>query len=358
MELILVKILIALGPVLIFLAVFDWLDAFKLVSRREIVLLLIGGGLLAIVSYAVNGRFIDAMPMGFSPFSRFISPPIEEGLKCALIFALFQTNRIGFVIDAAIVGVSVGAGFSVAENLIYIGAFTHANLGVWVVRGFGTAIMHAGAGALFATLGQHFTERFTRAEAERHRFECLYFLPGLGLAILAHSIFNQFAAQPIIAMALTVFLVPMLLFMILMRSEDSAHKWLLTDHESHQHMLDDIREGRLAGSPQGRFVRQLAEQFPPDIGAAMFRYIQVHTWLVTKAEEDLIDLHEGRPEDLGESVRANLQELHDLEKKIGRTGVLALSRHMHFSRGELWEIHELEAHLRHEHPKWRTRPKG
>ena len=355
MELILIKGLIAIGPVLIFLAVFDWLDAFKLVSRGEIVLLLIGGGVLAIISYAVNGRFIDAMPMGFSPFSRFISPPIEECLKCALIFLLFARNRIGFVIDAAIVGVAVGAGFSVAENLIYVWTFTHANLGVWVVRGFGTALMHAGTGALFATLGQHFTERYTRAEAERHRFECLYFLPGLGLAILAHSIFNQFAAKPIIAMALAVFFVPLLLFLILMRSEHSAHKWLLTDYETHQHMLDDIREGRLAGSPQGRFVQALAEQFPPAVGSAMFRYIQVHTWLVTKAEEDLIDLDEGRREDLGESVRANLEELHVLEQRIGRTGLLALNRHMHFSRNELWEIHELEAHLRHEHPKWRTR---
>ncbi len=353
---ILIKALVALAPVLIFLVVFDWLDAFKLVTRREIALLLIGGGALAVVSYFINGRFIDAMPIGFSPFSRFVSPPIEEGLKCGLIFVLFARNRIGFVIDAAIVGVAVGAGFSVVENLIYLGVFTHANLGVWVVRGFGTSLMHVGTAALFATLGMHFTERYTRSEAVRHRFECLHFLPGLGVAIVAHSIFNQFAAQPIIAMVLAVFFVPMLLFLILMRSEHSAHKWLLTDFESHQHMLDDIAAGRLAAGPQGRFVRELAEQFPPDIGAAMFRYIQVHTWLVTKAEEDLIDLDEGRKEDLSEYVRANLAELHALEKRIGRTGLMALNRHMHFSRNELWEIHELEAHLRHEHPKWKTRP--
>lgn len=355
MELILIKALAALAPVLIFLVVFDWLDAFKLVTRREIALLLVGGGLLAVVSYAVNGRFIDAMPIGFSPFSRFISPPIEESLKAALIFTLFARNRIGFVIDAAIVGVAVGAGFSVVENLIYLGVFTHANLGVWVVRGFGTSLMHAGASALFATLGMHFTERYTRAEAQRHRFECLHFLPGLGVAIVAHSIFNQFAPQPVIAMALAAFFVPILLFLVLMRSEHSAHKWLLTDYESHHHMLDDIREGRLAGSPQGRFVRELAEQFPAEVGADMFRYIQVHTWLVTKAEEDLIDLDEGRKEDLSEAVRANLEELHALEKRIGRTALMTLSRHMHFTRNELWEIHELEAHLRHEHPKWRTR---
>lgn len=344
MELILVKALVAFAPVLIFLAAFMWLDAFKLVSLRALGLLLVGGGVLAVVSYGVNGRFIDAMPIGFSFFSRFVSPPIEEVLKAALIFTLFARNRIGFVIDAAIVGVAVGAGFSVVENLIYLGVFTQANLGVWVVRGFGTAVMHAGCCALFAVVGQHLTQRYMRIEAHRHRFETLLFLPGLAMAIVAHSIFNQFAGEPVLAMVLTLFLVPLLLFLIFSRSEHGAHKWLLTDYESHQHMLDDIRDGKLADSPAGRFVLALSEQFPAGVGADMFRYIQVHTWLVAKAEEDLIDLEEGRAEDLGQEVRERLAELHTLERRIGKTGLLALNPHLHFTRNDLWEIHELEVH--------------
>lgn len=344
MELILVKALVAFAPVLILMAAFMWLDAFKLVSLRALALLLVGGGIVAIVSYAINGRFIDAMPIGFSPFSRFVSPPIEEVLKSALIFALFARNRIGFVIDAAIVGVAVGAGFSVVENLIYLGVFSQASVGVWVVRGFGTAVMHAGSSAMFAAVGQHLTQRYMRIEAQRHRFETLLFLPGLALAILAHSLFNQFAGQPVIAMVLTLFLVPLVLFLVFSRSEHGAHQWLLTDYESHQHMLDDIREGKLIDSPAGRFVLALSEQFPPGVGADMFRYIQVHTWLVAKAEEDLIELEEGRAETLGPEVRERLAELHALERRIGRTGLLALNPHLHFTRNDLWEIHELEVH--------------
>jgi RsiW-degrading membrane proteinase PrsW (M82 family) len=346
-ELIAIKALVAFAPVLLFLAAFEWLDAFKLVSLRTIGLLLAAGGALAIVSYGVNGRFIDAMPIGFSPFSRFVSPPIEECLKSALILALFMRNRMGFVIDAAIVGVAVGAGFSVVENLIYIGVFTQANVGVWVVRGFGTALMHAGACALFAVVGQYLTQRYMRIEAQRHRFEVLLFLPGLALAIVVHSLFNQFAPQPVIAMALTLVIVPPVLFLILTRSEHAAHTWLLTDYETHQHMLDDIRAGRLADSPGGRFVLAMAEQFPPEVGADMFRYIQVHTWLVAKAEEDLIERENGGHEDLGQEVRERLVELHTLEKRIGKTALLALSPHLHFTRSDLWEIHELEAHAAH-----------
>jgi hypothetical protein len=215
---------------------------------------------------------------------------------------------------------------------------------VWVVRGFGTALMHAGATALFAVVGQHLTQRYMRIEAQRHRFELMLFLPGLALAIVVHSLFNQFAPHPVIAMALTLVLIPPVLFLILTRSEHATHTWLLTDYENHQHMLEDIRAGRLADSPGGRFVLAMAEQFPPEVGADMFRYIQVHTWLVAKAEEDLIERENGGPEDLGQEVRERLVELHALEKRIGKTALLTLSPHLHFTRSDLWEIHELEVH--------------
>ena len=345
MELIVLKAVVAFAPVLILLAVSQWLDAFDLVSFRSLALLLVGGGVLAIVSYGINGRFLDTFPMGYSPFSRFISPFIEEGLKCALIFVLFLRNRIGFAIDAAIVGLAVGAGFSVAENFIYLGVFTQASVGMWAVRGFGTALMHAGASALFAVTSQHLTQRYARIEAQRHRLEWLVFLPGLLGAIALHSLFNQFAAQPVVAMVLTLFVVPLVLFMIFSRSEHAAHKWLLTDYENHQHMLDEIRAGRVADSPAGRFVLTISEQFPPKVGADMFRYIQVHTWLVAKAEKDLIDHEEGRPEDLGVEVRDRLEELHTLERRIGQAALLTLRPHLHFTRGDLWEIHELETHV-------------
>lgn len=346
--LILLKALVAFSPVLILLAASEWLDAFKLVSLRALALLLAAGGVLAIFSYAVNGRFLDAFPIGYSPFSRTVAPFIEEGLKSALIFSLFYRNKIGFSIDAAIVGVAVGAGFSVIENFIYLGVFVHATLGVWVVRGFGTALMHAGCSAIFAVMGQHLTQRYARIEAQRHRFEVLLFLPGLALAIALHAAFNQFAPQPVIAMALTLFAVPLALFLMFSRSEHAAHKWLLTDYESHQHMLDDIRQGKLVDSPAGRFVLALAEQFPKGVGEDMFRYIQVHTWLVAKAEEDLIDAEEGRAEDLGEEVRSKLRELHTLERLIGPAALMAMAPHLHFTRNDLWEIHELEAHAERE----------
>jgi protease PrsW len=355
LELIVIKAAVAIGPVLAMLAVFVWLDTFKLVSWRQLAGLLAAGGALALISYFINGQFLDTLPIGFSPFSRFVAPPIEETLKATLILALVMRNRIGFMIDAAIAGVAVGAGFSVVENAIYLGIFTHATLGVWLVRGFGTALMHAGCTALFAVLGQFLTERYARIEAQRHRFEALMFLPGLAAAIVAHGIFNQFAPSPIIGMTLTLFFVPLILFFVFVRSEHAAHSWLLTEFETHQHMLDDIRAGRLADSPAGRFVAALGRQYPPGVGADMFRYIQVHTSLVARAEADLIEREEGRDVPVSPEVREQLAELHALERRIGKSALMVLNPHLHFTRNELWEIHELEAHAAHAH---RLRPSG
>jgi protease PrsW len=355
LELIVIKSGVAIGPVLVLLAAFVWLDTFKLVSWRQLAGLLAGGGALAVASYFINGQFLDTLPIGFSPFSRFVAPPIEETLKATLIVMLFASNRIGFMVDAAIAGVAVGAGFSVVENGIYLGVFTHASVGVWVVRGFGTALMHAGCTALFAVSGRWLTERYARIEAQRHKFEALMFLPGLAAAIAVHGLFNQFAPDPIIGMTLTLFLVPLILFFVFVRSEHAAHRWLLTEFETHQHMLDDIRAGRLADGPAGRFVAALARQYPPGVGADMFRYIQVHTSLVARAEADLIQREEGRSVPVSPEVREQLAELHALERRIGKSALMVLNPHLHFTRNELWEIHELEAHAAH---ALRLRPAG
>ena len=111
---------LALVPVLILLAVFVWLDAFKLMSMREIVVLLVLGGLGALAAWPVAGRFLDTLPIGFSIYSRFIAPWIEEAIKAAIMILLFRLNRIGYKLDAVISGFAIGAGFSVAENIIYL----------------------------------------------------------------------------------------------------------------------------------------------------------------------------------------------------------------------------------------------
>jgi len=111
---------LALIPVLVLLVMFVWFDAFKLMSLREILLLLALGAVAGIAVYPISGRLIDALPIGFSNYSRFLAPWIEEAFKAAGIIMLFGFNRIGYKLDAVISGFAVGAGFSVVENGFYL----------------------------------------------------------------------------------------------------------------------------------------------------------------------------------------------------------------------------------------------
>ena len=65
---------VALVPVLVMLVMFIWLDVFKLMTLWETLGLLVLGALTAAAAYPVSGTFLDALPLGFSNYSRFVAP--------------------------------------------------------------------------------------------------------------------------------------------------------------------------------------------------------------------------------------------------------------------------------------------
>src|SRR6478752_4021555 len=168
---------LALVPVLVMLTIFVWLDAFKLMSLGEIMLLLLLGGGAALVAYPISGRFIDTLPIGFNNYSRYVAPWIEEALKAIIMIALFRLNRIGYKLDAVISGFAIGAGFSVVENILYLTIYPQYGTGTWLVRGFGTAIMHGTTLAILAAIAHEFAERETREAASDFDFSILWFVP-------------------------------------------------------------------------------------------------------------------------------------------------------------------------------------
>ena len=143
-----------------------YLDSYKLVKLRVVVAVVACGALVAGASYLVNGLILDVIEINLSHFSRYIAPLIEELLKGLVIVVLVRTHRIGFLVDAAIFGFAVGTGFAVVENVYFLGLIPDAGLGTWIVRGFGTAIMHGGATAIFAVLGLSMQERAQRASLQ------------------------------------------------------------------------------------------------------------------------------------------------------------------------------------------------
>ena len=336
------KALIALAPVVVCLVVFDRLDAFKLVSLSEIMTLVGAGGALTAISYFANGGVLDEFPVGFDDYARYVAPAVEESMKAALVVSLFALNRVGYMIDAAIAGFAIGAGFAVAENAFYLHEFATAQLGVWIVRGFGTALMHGGAAAIMSVLSLVLYTPRLRANAGSFRLNILLFMPGLATAILLHTAFNHFPKQPLIAMMVALVATPIGLLALFAVGETYAHRWLAADSQSHAALLTSMHNGSFAVSDAGQALRSLSSRLDAPLAETLGLYIQMNAELVVAADSALLAFEERRRPERLMDIRDKFRRLHEIERLLGKSLTMAVRQHLRLSREDLWKMHELQ----------------
>lgn len=330
----LIRAPVGLLPVLIFLIALLYLDSYKLIRFRVIASVIVAGGVLTVAGYFLNGYLLDMTDITFRTFSRYVAPVTEETLKALVVIFLFRTNRIGFLVDSAIMGFAVGAGFAVVENLYYLYAAGHAQLGVWVVRGFGTAIMHGGVTAIFAILSQVLTERNLKANP-------LYYLPALIVAIALHSLFNHFVLPPILMTLSFLVLLPPLLYAVFLKSADLMHEWLELDFDADAQLIEQINSGHFAESRIGVFLDDLRNRFDGTVVVDMLCYLRIYTELALRAKGVLLMRENGLDVPAGERTREKFAELEYLETSIGKTGLLAMRPFLHMTRKDLWQLYVL-----------------
>ena len=336
---------LALIPVLLLLAVYVWLDAFKLMSFREIVLLLLLGGLAALIVYPISGRVLDALPLGFSTYSRFVAPWIEEAIKAVVIIGLFWFNRIGYKLDAVISGFAIGAGFSVVENIIYLWVYPDYGAGTWMVRGLGTAVMHGTTLAVMAAIAHELAEREMREAAGDFRFNLLWFVPGYLIAVGLHIAFNQFPDRPLIAMLGSMVVAPLAIMAIFSFGTSEAEKWLATESAEHKAQLEALRAGHWPEGPSGKKIAALAQRVDSETAKRLRRYWELQVWLVHEAEETMLEEANGDAKFDPAQIQAAFAELKGLRKALGRSTFTALKALLPFSRNDYWEVSELRQRL-------------
>jgi len=336
---------VALVPVLIMLGIFIWLDAFKLMSLKEILILLVLGGLCAVAAYPVSGRLIDVLPIGFSNYSRFVAPWIEEAIKAIVMIGLFRLNRIGYKLDAVISGFAIGAGFSVVENILYLLIYPDYGTGTWLVRGLGTAVMHGTTLAILAAVAHELAERENREAASDYNFNLLWFVPGYLIAVAIHTAFNQFPDKPLVAMLGAMVVAPIALIGIFSFGTTEAQRWLSKDYTEHKAELDALTAGNWPDSAAGRRISALAARLDPEAGKRVLRYWEVLTRLVVEAEETMIEEADGDVEINRKQVHAHFAELDGLRRALGRSTYTALNALLPFSRNDYWELSELRQRI-------------
>ncbi|HKF98264.1 MAG TPA: PrsW family glutamic-type intramembrane protease [Steroidobacteraceae bacterium] len=323
---------IALLPVLLFLAGLVQLDGYKLLRLRMMLMLLVTGALAAGVSYLLNNIAFAHFHGSFVTYSRYVSPWIEESLKAALLVFLIRTRRVGLPVDAGIAGFAIGTGFAVVENLYYLAARPHTMLAVQVIRGFGTAIMHGGTAAILAMISNTLYER--RPSGGLHLL-----LPGLLAAVALHTGYNYLLVRPALATLATLLVLPFVIYLVFDHSERILRTWIEVDLDSDVKRLEAISTGKFLDSPSGRYLQALRERFKGEQLADMLCYLRVHGELAVRAKGILLLRESGLPDPpIDAETRGRLTELAQLERAIGKGGLLALRPLMMATGKEIWQL--------------------
>jgi len=329
-------ILVALLPVLVLLAALFHQDSFKLVKPRVLCGVMLAGAAAAGASYVLNGWLLGALDLPIAAYARYVSPLLEEVLKGLLVVALIRSHRVGFLVDAAIVGFAIGTGFALVENVHFLRLVPEASMSTWIVRGFGTAIMHGGTTAIFAVMALVLLDR-------TNGLPWRAFVPGLALVTVLHSAFNHLGHLPHIATLAVMLGLPLLMWGVFQRSERATRDWLGEGFDTDVQMIELINAGEIADSPVGRYLNTLRDRFEGPLLADVLCYLRLYTELSLRAKGLLMMRENGFAVELDEEAKASLAELRYLEGSIGKTGLLAVRPLLHMSPKDLWQLYLLKS---------------
>ena len=329
-----VPVLLCLLPVLGLLATLVLLDSYALVPLRVVAAMLGVGVVMAIGSYFANAWLMTAFGMPLSDYSRYGAPLVEEALKAAVIVWLIHRHRVGFLVDAAIMGFALGCGFAVVENLYAVWRIPDAGVSTWIVRGFGTAIMHGGATSAFAVVSLAILER-----DEGHGL--LAVLPAFVVAAVLHSGFNHLVHEPVFAACAMIVAVPLLLMLAWHHGEKTLGDWLGRGFDADTELLALINSGCLSASPVGHYLIGLKTRFNGPVVADLLCYLRLFTELSLRAKGMLLMRENGFEPDIDETTQAGLAELNHLERTIGMTGLMALQPLLPMRRKALRQLYLL-----------------
>jgi protease PrsW len=321
-------------PVLLFLAALIVLDSYKLVSPTIVLRAVAVGAVVALATLFLHTGLLTTHAVSESALKRAIAPLTEESLKAVFLVILIRQGRVGFMVDAGILGFGVGAGFALVENVTYLRALGGADVGLWLVRGFGTAILHGSCTAVFAIVSKGLVDRKGSATLPR-------FLPGFALAAGAHALFNLFLVSPVLQTAAIVAAMPLFVTAVFERSERATRAWLKAGFDTDLEVLETIVGGDIHSDPVGRYLESMKAHLPGAVVADMLCLLRVHMELSLRAKGMMMARAAGVTIPVDDHVRANLEELRYLERSIGPTGRLAMAPIFKTSSRELWQIYRL-----------------
>jgi RsiW-degrading membrane proteinase PrsW (M82 family) len=333
--LLMAQIAFGLLPVALYLMALVVMDSYKLVKVQAVLLAVAAGFVALLICNYLNPWLMNLTGTDPKFFSRYLAPLTEETFKAAYLVFLFRRKRIGFLVDAAIFGFAIGAGFGILENIFYLSLIPDAQLFTWVLRGCGTALMHGSTTAVFAVILQAHRESGTGSRI-------LQLLWALSVAMVLHSLYNHFLVSPVLTALGLVLGVPMITFAIYQRSEKALEKWLGVGFDADSEMLAIIAAGKVSDTRVGVYLMSLRDRFAPEVVADMICLLRIQVELAIEAKGILMLRKEGYDIEPGPDLQMKIEELQYLEKSIGATGRLAVLPLRQGDGKEPWQKHLLK----------------
>lgn len=321
-------------PVLLFLIFLFLLDSFKLVIKKFLILSIAWGMVSAALAYFTNTFLLEHTVLEFTTLSQYFAPATEEIYKSLFVFFLIYKKRAGFLIDAAIYGFAIGAGFALVENIFYLQAKHDPNVLVWIIRGFGTALMHGGCTSLVSVI--------LVGGKSRNSYILPTIVIAFVLAYIIHSVFNHFYINPIFQTIGIIIVLPVILILIFRNNEKQLQNWLEIEFNSEIELLNMINKGRFLSTRSGEYLASLKSRFSGETIFDMYCYIQIYLELSIKAKRNVMLKENGFPVIIEEDLKNKLTELAQLRKKIGKVGELILAPLIRMNYKELWMLESLK----------------
>ena len=304
-------------PVLLFLGALLVLDTFKLAPPPAVGKALAWGAVAALVCEASFAVVFGGGAVSDRTLTHYIAPVVEETVKAAFIVYLIAKRRIGFPVDAAVLGFAVGCGFALVENIEFLRALAGAGPILWLVRGLGTAILHGATTSVFAMLAKTAVDRrgVTSAAA---------YVPGLTLAILVHAAFNRLILPAVAMTGLLLIVLPLLVLFVFQRSDRATREWIGAGLDLDVELLQLVQSDAFGFTRFGQYLTELRDRFPGQVVVDMFCLLRVELELGIQVKAMLLAREAGLAVPVHPDAYAALSEIDYLRKSIGATGLLAL----------------------------------
>jgi len=334
-----INVALALVPVVAFLVLLWFMDSFRLVRPVSVASAILYGAGVAVAVLWLHQWLIQVHHVPAGALSRYIAPLTEETAKALFVGILIATARVGFLVDAAVLGFAVGTGFALFENVTYLRSLTDATVVVWVVRGLGTAMLQGATTAIFAMLAKTYTDqRRGRSEAQL----ALAFLPGWAAAMAIHSIYNHRFLPPVAQTLLLLVVLPLLVLWVYARSERSTREWVGAGLDLDVELLSLVTSEVFAVTQFGRYLQELRARMPGPVVADMFCLLRLELELSVQAKAMLLARQNGLEVPVDDDLAASLEERRYLQQSIGTLGLLALKPLQVTSYRDTWHRHLLQ----------------